>query len=164
MGLFRRRSTDDKLPALIPVPKMDELPAARLQSPARYLGTFTAAGDKVVGQTLSAKSSSRLNLSEEALDVVRMAGSFRIPVTALRGATSAGEFDGAPVESLLVVRWEHGEQEWRTGFRLDATTKKTKREGKTVIPPDPGRWVRTISKMSRASSQGDRHGQEKGEA
>ncbi len=150
MGLFRRRSGERGIPGLTPVPAIADLPTPRLQSPARYLGTVTEAGDKVVGQTLSARSSSRLNLSEEALDVVRMAGSFRIPVAALRGATSAGEFGGKTVESLLVVRWEHGEHRWRTGFRLEPG-KKIKGEAK---PPDPALWVRTISKMSRKSAGG----------
>ncbi len=150
MALFRRRGGEGSIPDLTPVPAIADLPAARLQSPARYLGTVTEAGEKVIGQTLSAKSSSRLNLSDEALDVVRMAGSFRIPVAAMRGATSATEFAGQPVESLLVVRWEHGEQQWRTGFRLEAG--KPAKGG--ARPPDPAQWVRTISKMSRKSAGG----------
>jgi len=144
------RRHQDGVPTLIPVPAMEDLPKARLQSPARYLGTVTEEGEKVVGQTLSVQSSSRLNLSPEALDVVRMAGSFRIPATALRGATRSEEFDGKPVESLLVVRWEHGERQWRTGFRLDAG-RKVKGEAQA---PDPAQWVRTISKMSRKSAGG----------
>ena len=83
-------------------------------------GRSTRPASRSTGQSLAAKSSSRLNLSAEALDVVRMAGSFRIPVDALRGATTATHFGGKPVRDLLVVRWEHGEQQWRTGFRLDA--------------------------------------------
>ena len=76
-----------------------------------------------------------------------MAGSFRIPAAALRGATTAPDFGGKPVESLLVVRWEHGEHQWRTGFRLDPD-KKLKTGSK---PPDVDRWVRTISKMARTT-------------
>ena len=53
--------------------------------------------------------------------MVRMAGSFRIPVEALRGATTARTSAASRCESLLVVRWEHGEQQWRTGFRMDAS-------------------------------------------
>jgi len=143
MGLFRRR--EPKFPTLVPVPAMKDLPRARLQSAARYLGTFNADDEKVTGQSMAAKSSSRLNLSEEALDVVRMAGSFRIPVEALRGATTATHFDGKPVQDLLVVRWEHGEQQWRTGFRMDAS-KNTKA---AVSVPELDQWIRTISKMSR---------------
>jgi hypothetical protein len=153
MGLFRKR--EPKFPMLTNVPAMADLPTPRLQSPARYLGTVTEAGEKVIGQSLAAKSSARLHLSAGALDVVRMAGSFRIPATAMQGATSAGEFAGKPVESLLVVRWQHGEQQWRTGFRLEAG--KNIRTGASA--PDPDQWVRTISKMSRKTS-----GQEKGEA
>ena len=117
MGLFSRR--EPKFPTLVAVPAMKDLPKARLQSAARYLGTLNEADEKVTGQSMAAKSSSRLNLSDEALDVVRMAGSFRIPAEALRGATTATHFAGKPVQDLLVVRWEHGEQQWRTGFRMD---------------------------------------------
>jgi hypothetical protein len=147
MGLLGRKKRDSRFPELTPVPAMADLPEAKLQAPARYLGTVTEQGEKVVGQSLSVKSSSRLNLSPEALDVVRMAGSFRIPVAALRGATTADEFGGKPVETLLVVRWEHGEQQWRTGFRMDASRKL--KSGPT--PPDVDRWVRTISKMARTT-------------
>jgi len=145
MGLFRRRSGEGRIPDLTPVPAMSDLPKPKLQSPARYLGTTTEAGEKVIDHSLSAKSSSRLHLSAEALDVVRMAGSFRIPATAMRGATTAGEFEGKSVETLLVVRWEHGEQQWRTGFRMEAG--KNIKAGASA--PDVDQWVRTISKMSR---------------
>ena len=147
MGLLGRRKRESKFPELTAVPAMADLPKAKLQSPARYLGTVTEDGEKVIGQSLSVQSSSRLNLSPEALDVVRMAGSFRIPATALRGATRGDEFGGKRVESLLVVRWEHGEQPWRTGFRMDLN-KKIK-SGPSA--PDVDQWVRTISKMARMS-------------
>ena len=150
MGLLGRKR-ESKFPELTPVPAMSDLPKAKLQSPARYLGTVTEVGEKVVGQSLSVQSSSRLNLSPEALDVVRMAGSFRIPASALRGATTSGQFGGKPVESLLVVRWEHGEQQWRTGFRMDADKKP--KTGPAA--PDVDRWVRTISKMARTAAGGD---------
>lgn len=153
MGLLRRISgrRDPGLPELTPVPAMSDLPKAKLQSPARYLGTVTEDGEKVVGHTLSVKSSSRLHLSAEGLDVVRMAGSFRIPAPAMQGATTAAEFDGKPVECLLLVRWEHEGQPWRTGFRLEAS--KNIRSGASA--PDPDQWVRTISKMSRKSARGE---------
>ncbi len=150
MGLLSRKREPwlhKGVPELVPIPAMADLPDAKLQSAARYLGTVTEDGQKVVGQSLSVKSSSRLNLSPEALDVVRMAGSFRIPATALRGATTSDEFGGKPVETLLVVKWVHGEHQWRTGFRLDPDKKL--KTGPT--PPDVDRWVRTISKMARTS-------------
>jgi hypothetical protein len=143
MGLFRRR--EPKFPDLVALPPMAELPKARLQSAARYLGTVNEQDEKITGQSMAAKSSSRLNLSDEALDVVRMAGSFRIPAGALRGATTATHFAGKPVRDLLVVRWEHGEQQWRTGFRMDAS--KNAKAAASV--PELDQWVRTISKMSR---------------
>jgi hypothetical protein len=153
MGLLGRkrdaRRKEGRVPELTPVPAMADLPKAKLQSPARYLGTFTDDGEKVVGQSLSVQSSSRLNLSPEALDVVRMAGSFRIPAAALRGAATAGEFGGKQVESLLLVRWEHGEQQWRTGFRMDIN--KFIKSGPSA--PDVDQWVRTISKMARKAGE-----------
>jgi len=79
-----------------------------------------------------------------------MAGSLRIPVGAMRGAASAGEFDGKP-GSLLGVPWEHGEQQWRTGFRLQAA-KSEKNSRQAAIAPDPDRWVRTISKVARGNA------------
>jgi hypothetical protein len=153
MGLLRRitRRREPGLSELTPVPAMADLPKAKLQSPARYLGTVTDDGQKIVGHTLSVRSSSRLHLSTEGLDVVRMAGSFRIPVPAMRGATTAAEFDGKPVEALLLVRWEHEGQPWRTGFRLEAG--KNIRSGANA--PDLDQWVRTISKMSRKSARGE---------
>jgi hypothetical protein len=148
MALLRRKPRSvSAVPELIPVPAMADLPDAKLQSAARYLGTVTEDGEKVVGRSLSVQSSSRLNLSTEALDVVRMAGSFRIPATALRGATTSAEFGGKTVESLLVVKWTHGPHQWRTAFRMDPDRKL--KTGST--PPDVDRWVRTISKMARTS-------------
>ena len=143
MGLFRRREA--RFPSLVALPPMAELPRARLQSAARYLGTVNAQDEKITGRSMAAKSSSRLSLSDEALDVVRMAGSFRIPVEALRGATTATHFAGQPVRDLLVVRWVHGGELWRTGFRMDAS-KNTK---SAASVPELDQWVRTISKMSR---------------
>jgi hypothetical protein len=143
MGLLRRKR--ETLPELTPVPAMADLPKAKLQSPARYLGTLTEEGDKVTSRTLSVASSSRLNLSQAGLDIVRMAGSFRIPAAAMRGATTGAEFGGKQVESLLVVRWEHADQPWRTGFRVDVN--KDIKSGPSA--PDVDQWVRTISKMAR---------------
>jgi hypothetical protein len=157
MGIFRRAS--DGVPPLIEIPKVSELPPSKLNSAARYLGTVDADGNRVIGQALSAKSSARLSLSTEALDVVRMAGSFRIMISALRGATRAEQFLGKPVPDLLVIRWVHEGNEWRTGFRMEAS--KTLKEaaqrgpgsktGGTAVPRVDD-WVRTISKLSRGNA------------
>ena len=147
LGRKREARLHKGIPELVPVPAMADLPDAKLRSAARYLGTVTEDGEKVVGQSLSVKSASRLNLSPEALDVVRMAGSFRIPASALRGATTSADFGGRTVETLLVVKWTHGQHRWRTGFRLDPDKKL--KTGST--PPDVDRWVRTISKMARTT-------------
>ncbi len=135
---------------LVAVPAMSDLPRAKLQSPARYLGTLDADDAKVIGQSLSVKSSSRLHLSGEGIDVVRMAGSFRIPAGALLGARSGTEFGGRPVRDLLVIRWEHDDQQWSTGFRMEPS----KNIKKGASAPDLDQWVRTISKMARKTAGG----------
>ncbi len=145
MRLFRRREPSELvrgLPRLTDVPAVAELSEPKLQSAARYLGTVTEADEPVIGQSLSVKSSSRLHLSNEALDVVRIAGSFRVPAEALRGATTGTHFEGKPVLDLLMIRWEHGGQQWCTGFRLEPS--KNTKAGAGA----PERWVRTISKMA----------------
>ncbi len=150
MGLLGKKR-EPKFAQLTKVPDMADLPKAKLQSPARYLGTVTESGEKVIGQSLSVQSNSRLNLAPVGLDVVRMAGSFRIPAEALRGATTGEEFGGKRVESLLVVRWEHDHQPWRTGFRMDVS--KNIKSGPSA--PDVDQWVRTISKMARKATAGN---------
>ena len=108
-GRRRRRSPD--------------LPAARLQSGARYFGTTTSGDwlDRVVARGLGARSSCRLSLSAEGLDVIRLAGSFRIPAAALRGARHDQGIAGkvVPPHGLLVVTWQHGDYLLDTGFRLE---------------------------------------------
>jgi hypothetical protein len=162
-ALFRGRADRGavKVPALVPIPPIAELPPARMQVSARYLGTVTVTpdgpGERVVGRGLSAKSQARLSLSAEALDVVRIAGSFRIRTDALRGARNAASFHGKPVADLLVVRWEHGGHDWETGFRLDAgrsvrdAAKAQLGATKSTVQPDVGAWVRTISKLARGN-------------
>jgi hypothetical protein len=143
--LLRRRAP--RFASLSPIPPVAELPPAKLQASARYLGTLDEHGDRVVGQSLAARSAARLSLSAEALDVVRIAGSFRIPVSALRGASRGERFGGKAVPDLLLVRWVHDAQPWETGFRLDPD--------KGLDQLDVAAWVRTISKMSRNNSRGD---------
>jgi hypothetical protein len=160
MGLFNRSAP--KVPALVPIPPIAELPPAKMQASVRYLGTLDSAGERVIGQSLSAKSSARLSLSAEALDVVRIAGSFRIRHDALRGARSGDHFNGKPVRDLLLIRWAHEGHAWETGFRMEAarTVKAVAKEqrGKVtagVTEPKVGEWVRTISKIARENSRGN---------
>lgn len=159
MGFFSR--SDPKVPPLVPIPPIADLPPAKLQASARYLGTFDPDGVRVVGQSLSARSAARLSLSAEALDVVRIAGSFRIVPEALRGAKTANQFGGKPVTDLLIVRWTHAGNEWESGFRLDAArsvrdaAKAQLGKGKSTTQPEVGAWVRTLSKLARESSGGN---------
>lgn len=151
MGLFRRSSRGG-IEDLVPIPAVAELPPARLQASARYLGTLDeVTGETVIGQTLSVRSAARLSLSKEALDVVRVAGSFRIPTAALRGARAEERFAGKAVPDLLLVRWAHGEGQWATGFRMEPM-KSVRGSGSVPVVAD---WVRAISKMARARGTDD---------
>ena len=157
MGLFKRAS--DGIADLVPIPPIAELPPAKLQASGRYLGTLDGDGRRVIGHSLSARSAARLSLSAEAIDVVRIAGSFRIRTDALRGARSDRQFGGKPVSDLLVIRWTHDGRDWESGFRLDPA--KSVRDvakaqlGKNNGPaqPEVGAWVRTISKLARTNTK-----------
>jgi hypothetical protein len=148
----------EKVPPLVPIPPISQLPPAKLQASARYLGTLDESGERVVGQTLSAKSAARLSLSAEALDVVRIAGSFRIPVASLRGARAADRFRGKAVRDLLLIRWAHEGHDWETGFRMEAArsvkdaAKAQLGSKQAAIRPEVDAWVRSISKLSRGNS------------
>ena len=144
--LLGRRGARPDLPPLASVPPVAELPEAVLQSGARYLGT-TLAGEpdrRVTSRGLGARSSTRLSLSAEVLDVVRLAGSFRIPAGCLRGARHAAAFLGAEVpDGVLVVTWAHGDQILDTGFHLLGDGEPARRRGP---------WVRRLSAMAREPS------------
>jgi len=141
---WRRRGRRHDLPALVPVPAVAELPPATLTAGARYFGTTTAGDwlDRVVARGLGARSSARLSLSAEALDVVRLAGSFRIPAAALRGARHDQGIAGkvVPPHGVLVVTWQHGDLTLDTGFRL---------EGAAATHEE---WVRAISAMVKENA------------
>ena len=144
---WRRRARKHDLPPLVPAPAVAELPAAKLEAGARYFGT-TVSGDwldRVVAQGLGPRSMARLRLSTEGLDVIRVGGSFRIPVEALRGARQDQGIAGkvVPPQGVLVVTWKHGDLVLDSGFRLEP-------------PPDRPRvsdthndWTRSISKLVR---------------
>ncbi len=144
---WRRRSRRHDLPPLVPVPAVADLPAARLQSGARDFGTTVSGSwlDRVVARGLGARSSCRLSLSGEGLDVVRLAGSFRIPAAALRGARHDQGIAGkvVPPHGLLVVTWQHGDHLLDTGFRLTEDGSVTDQHNT---------WVRTISKMAKENA------------
>lgn len=148
---WRHRSRKHDLPALVPVPPVADLPEAKLIGGARYFGT-TVAGDwldRVVAHGLGARSSCRLNLSAEGLDVIRLAGSFRVPAAALRGARHDQGIAGkvVPPHGLLVVTWEHGDLTLDSGFRL--TEEAVADRGVTVAH---NTWVRQISKMAKENA------------
>ncbi len=144
---WRKRARKHDLPPLVPAPAVAELPAAKLEAGARYFGT-TVSGDwldRVVAQGLGPRSMVRLRLSTEGLDVIRVGGSFRIPVEALRGARQDQGIAGkvVPPQGVLVVTWKHGDLVLDSGFRLEP-------------PPDRPRvsdthsdWIRSISKLVR---------------
>jgi hypothetical protein len=159
---WRRRGRKHDLPPLVESPSVNDLPPAKLQAGARYFGT-TVSGewlDRVVARGLGARSSCRLSLSAEGLDVVRLAGSFRIPAAALRGARHDQGIAGkvVPPHGLLVVTWQHGDYLLDTGFRL--TTAELSGGGAAGATSAPDKsvtekhnaWVRTISKTAKENA------------
>jgi hypothetical protein len=152
---WRRRAKRHDLPALLQAPPVAELPPAKLQAGARYFGTTTSGNwlDRVVAHGLGARSSARLSLSAEGLDVIRLAGSFRIPASALRGARHDQGIAGkvVPPHGLLVVTWQHGDHLLDTGFRLTDETVAAK--GTTEAH---NTWIRAISKMARENVRDDK--------
>ena len=153
---WRRRAGKHHLPPLVPAPAVADLPPARLQSGARYFGTTTSGDwlDRVVARGLGARSSCRLSLSAEGLDVIRLAGSFRIPAASLRGARHDQGIAGkvVPPHGILVVTWAHGDYELDTGFRLELSggegAMATSAPDKSVGERHDA-WVRSISKMAK---------------
>ena len=143
---WRHRAGKHQLPPLVEAPKVADLPTARLEAGARYFGTTISADwlDRVVARGLGARSPARLNLSEEALDVVRLAGSFRIPTSALRGARHDQGIAGkvVPPHGLLVITWQHGDYLLDTGFRLT----------ESPVSDAHDTWVRTIGKIAKENA------------
>jgi hypothetical protein len=141
--IWGRRRTKHDLPRLVPAPSVADLPPAKLSSGGRYLATAVSGDwlDRVVAQGLGPRSTCRLSLSDAGLDVIRLAGSFRIPAEAMRGARRDQGIAGkaVPPHGVLVVTWQHGDYLLDTGFRLGATD--------AGVPHDT--WVRSISKMAR---------------
>ncbi len=149
---WRRRAGRHDLPPLVAAPPVADLPPAKLQAGARYFGT-TVSGDwldRVVAQGLGARSSARLSLSPDGLDVIRLAGSFRIPVEALRGARHDQGIAGkvVPPHGVLVVTWQHGDLLLDTGFRLEPRP-AGQDPVTTTITETHNQWIRTISKLVR---------------
>lgn len=148
---WRGRGRSHDLPELVAVPAVADLPPPRLQAGARYFGT-TVSGDwldRVVARGLGARSTARLSLSAEGLDVVRLAGSFRIPADALRGARHDQGIAGkvVPPHGLLVVTWQHGDFLLDTGFRLNAD--RLDRGASAGTTDAHNLWIRSISKLAK---------------
>jgi len=153
---WRRRGRKHDLPPLVPAPAVADLPEARLQSGGRYFGTTTSGDwlDRVVARGLGARSSCRLSLSAEGLDVIRLAGSFRIPAAALRGARHDQGIAGkvVPPHGLLVVTWAHGDYLLDTGFRLELSDPQAAVAASgsdKSVGERHNAWVRSISKMAK---------------
>ncbi|HSV37996.1 MAG TPA: hypothetical protein VLI04_04485 [Nocardioidaceae bacterium] len=139
---WKRRGRKHDIPPLVELPNVKDLPPAKLDASARYFGT-TVSGDwldRVVARGLGARSSCRIRLSDEGIDVVRVAGSFRIPAAAVRGGRHDQGIAGkvVPPHGILVVSWAHGDLVLDTGFRLTEATTEAHNE-----------WVRKISKLAK---------------
>ncbi len=149
---WRGRATRHDLPPLVDIPAIDDLPTPKLQGGGRYFGT-TIAGDwldRVVARGLGARSTCRISLSGDGLDVVRLAGSFRITAAALRGARHDQGIAGkvVPPHGLLVVTWQHGDLTLDTGFRMTEFDAK----GSAKVSDEHTAWVRAISKMAKENA------------
>jgi hypothetical protein len=133
---WRRRARRHDVPPLVEVP--GEPVAAVLQGSGRYFGTTTAGDwlDRVVARRLGSRSPCELALGDAGVDVVRPAGSFRIPASALRGARLARGIAGkvVPPHGVLVLTWQHGDLLLDSGFRL-------------VDPAQHESWVETVSRV-----------------
>ena len=154
---WRRRAARHGLPELAPAPPGEE-PAATLRADARYFGTAVAGNwlERVTARGLGARSTARLSLSTEGLDVVRPAGRFRIPVSALRGARHDRGIAGkvVPPHGLLVVTWQHGEHLLDSGFRLTGTAAADK-----GVTEAHNTWIRAIGELARDHGEPQDHGQ-----
>jgi hypothetical protein len=159
---WRRRAGKHELPPLVQPPAVKDLPEPKLESGGRYFGT-TVSGDwldRVVARGLGARSVCRLSLSGEGLDVIRMAGSFRIPAAALRGARHDQGIAGkvVPPHGVLVVTWQHGDLLLDTGFRLTTAELPGRRPGRAAPPTDTSvarrhdAWVRAITTMAKENA------------
>ena len=149
---WKRRAARHDLPPLVAPPPVAELPEARLSGGARYFGT-TIAGEwleRVTARGLGARSTCRLNLSGEGLDVISLAGpSFRIPAAALVGARHDQGIAGKvlPPHGVLVVTWRHGDLTLDSGFRL--TDESVQDKGVTEAH---NTWIRSLSKLAKENA------------
>lgn len=153
---WRRRAGKHQLPPLVPAPSVDELPKAKLEAGARYVGT-TVSGDwldRVAAQGLGMRSTARIRLSSEGLDVVRVGAGFRIPAEALRGARHEQGIAGkvVPPHGILVVTWQHGDYLLDTGFRLEPSPEDRK-AGRSRVTDTHDAWIRSIGKIARDNKE-----------
>jgi hypothetical protein len=155
---WRRRGRRHDLAPLVPLPPVAQLPDATLEGAGRYFGT-TVSGDwldRVVARGLGPRSAVRLRLAPEGVDVVRVAGSFRIPRGALRGARHDQGIAGkvVPPHGLLVITWQHGDYLLDTGFRLSdpAGAASSDRAADGSVTAAHNTWVRTLSKIAKENT------------
>ena len=145
------------LAPLAECPRVADLPEPRLSGGARYLGTELSArggrpeGIRVADHGLGGAGSCRLSLSDEALDVVRLAGAFRIPAASLRGATGDRGSSGSPGARRFAVRWEHGEHHLTTRFEL-SPVKPVPGSTKKAVDRGAQPWVRALSKIAKENA------------
>ncbi|BDM68590.1 hypothetical protein HEK616_20770 [Streptomyces nigrescens] len=117
-----RGTLQGDLPELPSTPENPGRPKLTLSG--RYHGSTTAGQwlDRIVAHGLGTRSRVELTLTEGGLDVVRPgATDFFVPVAALRGARLDKGIAGKVLTEggLLVVTWQHGDQEIDSGFRSD---------------------------------------------
>lgn len=149
MGLFGRRGP--ALAPLAPAPKVADLPEPLLRHGGRYLGTLSGE-ERVRTRGLGSVSAARIQLSEEGVDVIRLAGSFRIPADELRSARGTMEFASAPTgaQGALVIRWQHGETVLDTGFRLEGDAVRERSGARRVTGGTHREWSRAVARIGRS--------------
>ena len=119
---WRRRGRKHDLPPLVETPAVADLPDAHARVRRALLRHHDQRRLARPGRGPRARRPQQLPALAvaEGLDVVRLAGSFRIPAAALRGARHDRGIAGkvVPPHGVLVVTWQHGEHLLDTGFRL----------------------------------------------
>lgn len=146
---WRSRASRHDLPPLPELSADADRPEPEVTAAARYFGTTVSGSwlERVTAQGLGPRSTARLALSADGLDVARDAGSFRIPAAALRGARLDQGIAGkvVPPHGVLVVTWQHGDLLLDTGFRLEPPREA---RGATITETHEA-WVRSISTIVR---------------
>ncbi|WP_310725679.1 hypothetical protein [Streptomyces sp. N2A] len=148
-----RGTLQGDLPELPSTP--EDVGEPKLTLSGRYHGSTTAGQwlDRIVAHGLGTRSRVELTLTDQGLDVVRPgATDFFVPAAALRGARLDKGIAGKVLTEggLLVVTWQHGDQELDSGFRSDRAEEHPA-------------WVEALTALSTAPTSTTRNTTEQSE-